>query len=115
MTLDEARRMAQEALELRVGGMVEDGEELPAPSSLDAIMADLENGDAVAFLVTLPEAADRTVRVDITLPNAPPYRRARQEPLRVPGPRRREGSRGELTDVIRKHSALQDSPFDRWR
>ena len=67
-TLDEARRMAQEALELHVSGMVEDGEELPAPSSLEAIMADPENGDAVAFLVTLREPADRTVRVNITLP-----------------------------------------------
>ena len=67
-TLDEARRMAQEALELHVSGMVEDGEELPAPSSLEAIMGDPENGDAVAFLVTLREPADRTVRVNITLP-----------------------------------------------
>jgi predicted RNase H-like HicB family nuclease len=67
-TLDEARRMAQEALELHVGGMIADGEELPAPSSLDAIMTDRENNDAVAMLVTLPEVADRTVRVNITLP-----------------------------------------------
>jgi predicted RNase H-like HicB family nuclease len=67
-TLDEARRMAQEALELHVSGMVEDGEELPAPHSLEAIMADPENGDAVAFLVTLREPADRAVRVNITLP-----------------------------------------------
>jgi predicted RNase H-like HicB family nuclease len=67
-TLDEARRMAQEALELHVSGMVEDGEKLPAPSSLEAIMADPENGDAVAFLVTLQEPADRSVRVNITLP-----------------------------------------------
>ena len=35
---------------------------------LDAIMADAENADTVAFLVTLPEPADRTVRVNITLP-----------------------------------------------
>jgi predicted RNase H-like HicB family nuclease len=67
-TLDEARRMAQEALELHVGGMLEDGEELPAPSSLEVVMADPEKADAVAFLVTLPEPADRTVRVNITLP-----------------------------------------------
>jgi len=67
-TLDEARRMAQEAIELHVSGMVEDGEELPSPSSLEVIMADPENSDAVAFLVTLPEAVDRTVRVNITLP-----------------------------------------------
>jgi len=67
-TLDEARRMAQEALELHVGGMLENGEELPAPSSLEVVMADPEKADAVAFLVTLPEPADRTVRVNITLP-----------------------------------------------
>jgi predicted RNase H-like HicB family nuclease len=67
-TLDEARRLAQEALELHVDGMVEDGEELPAPSSLEAVMSDPENGEAVAFLVSLPEAPERTVRVNITLP-----------------------------------------------
>jgi len=67
-TLDEARRMAQEALELHVSGILEGGEELPAPNSHDAIMADPANADAVAFLVILPEAADRTVRVNITLP-----------------------------------------------
>ena len=67
-TLDEARRMALEALELHVGGMIEDGEALPVGSSLETIMADPENADAVAFVVTVPEAADRTVRVNITLP-----------------------------------------------
>ena len=67
-TLDEARRMAQEALELHVGGMIKDGEALPVGSSLETIMADPENADAVAFVVTVPEAADRTVRVNITLP-----------------------------------------------
>ena len=67
-TLEEARRMAQEALELHVGGMVEDGDALPVPSSLETIMADPQNADAVAFQVTVPGAADRTVRVNITLP-----------------------------------------------
>jgi predicted RNase H-like HicB family nuclease len=67
-TLDEARHMAQEALELHIGGVLEDGEALPVPSSLEAVMADPENADAVAFLVSVPEAADRTVRVNITLP-----------------------------------------------
>jgi len=60
--------MAQEALELHVGGMIEDGEALPVGSSLETIMADPENADAVAFVVTVPDAADRTVRVNITLP-----------------------------------------------
>ena len=68
VTLDEARHMAQEALELHVGGMIEDGEALPVPSSLEAIMSDPDNADAVAFVVTVPDAADRTVRVNITLP-----------------------------------------------
>ncbi len=67
-TIEEARRMAQEALEMHVGGMAEDGDNLPGPSTLDAIMADCANTDAVAFLVTLPEPAERTVRVNITLP-----------------------------------------------
>jgi len=60
--------MAQEALELHVAGMIADGDQLPGPSSLDAVMADHENHDAVAFLVTLPEVADRVVRVNVTLP-----------------------------------------------
>jgi predicted RNase H-like HicB family nuclease len=67
-TLDEARRMAREALELHVTGMIADGEELPAPSTLDAIMTAPENRDGVAFLVSVAEAADRAVRVNITLP-----------------------------------------------
>ena len=67
-TIDEARRMAQEALEFHVGGMIEDGEGLPEPTTLDAVMADPDNADAVAFLATVPEPAERSVRVNITLP-----------------------------------------------
>jgi predicted RNase H-like HicB family nuclease len=67
-TIEEARQMAQEALELHVRGMIEDGESLPEATSLDAIMADPDNADAVAFLATVPEPAERSVRVNITLP-----------------------------------------------
>jgi predicted RNase H-like HicB family nuclease len=67
-TIEEARQLAEEALQMHVEGMTEDGEGLPAPSNLDAIMADPANADAVAFLVTLAEAADRAVRINITLP-----------------------------------------------
>ena len=67
-TLDEARALAAEALALHVEGMLEDGEALPAPSSLDEIMEERENRDAVAFLVPLPAKAARAVRVNITLP-----------------------------------------------
>ncbi|HWF00311.1 MAG TPA: type II toxin-antitoxin system HicB family antitoxin [Caulobacteraceae bacterium] len=65
-TLDDARRMAAEALALHLEGMAEDGEALPERSSLEAIMAHRENRDAVAVLVPTPELA-RTVRVNITM------------------------------------------------
>jgi predicted RNase H-like HicB family nuclease len=67
-SIEEARRMAQEALELHVSGLLEDGEGLPLPTSLDVIMADPDNSEAVAFLATVPEPAERSVRVNITLP-----------------------------------------------
>ncbi|RWX76103.1 hypothetical protein EPK99_20870 [Neorhizobium lilium] len=49
--LDDARRMAQEALALHVEGMEEDGEAIPEPSALETIMADQENSDAVATML----------------------------------------------------------------
>ncbi len=67
-TLDEARFMAVEALGLHVQGMLEDREALPEPSSLDAIMEDRENRDAVAFLVEVASRPAKTVRVNVMLP-----------------------------------------------
>ncbi len=67
-TLDEARAMADEALRFHVEGLLEDGEALPEPQSLEAIMADPTNLEAVAFLVDLPDSPARTVRVNVTLP-----------------------------------------------
>ncbi len=67
-TLDEARRMAAEALALHVEGLREDGEALPAPTPLDVIMRDPGNADAVAFLVDVPAPRRRAVRVNVTLP-----------------------------------------------
>jgi len=49
--------------------MQEDGDALPEPSGLDAVMAERENRDAVAFLVAIPDAATKVVRVNITLPD----------------------------------------------
>jgi predicted RNase H-like HicB family nuclease len=51
--LEDARRMAEEALAFHVEGMVEDGEAIPEPSSIEKVMADPENRDGVAMLVTL--------------------------------------------------------------
>ena len=66
-TLDEAHRMAAEALALHIAGMVEDGEEIPAPSTLDALADDPARKDAVSFLVHVePEETQRAVRINIT-------------------------------------------------
>lgn len=67
-TLDEARANAVEVLALHVEGMVEDGEAVPEPASLEEVMADPENRDGVAILVPLAGVPVRAVRVNITLP-----------------------------------------------
>lgn len=66
--LDEARAMATEALALHVRGLVEDGEAVPEPSSLEEVMADAAHRDGVAILVPVADAEAKTVRVNITLP-----------------------------------------------
>ena len=66
--LDEARIFAEEALALHIGGLVEDGEALPEPSSMESVMADRENRDAVAVLVFVKGPASRAVRINITMP-----------------------------------------------
>ena len=65
-TLEEARRMAAEALALHVEGLLEDGETLPEPSTLDRLVRDPALKDAVAFLVPLDDNAGKTVRINIT-------------------------------------------------
>ena len=67
-TLDEARSMAVEALALHVEGMAEDGNKIPEPASLDTVMADLANNDAVAILVDVPAKPSRAIRINVTLP-----------------------------------------------
>jgi predicted RNase H-like HicB family nuclease len=66
--LDDARRMAEEALALHLASMAEDNEPIPEPSSLEAVMADRENRDAVAILVKAPPATTKAVRVNMTMP-----------------------------------------------
>jgi predicted RNase H-like HicB family nuclease len=68
-SVDEAKDLAQEALSLHVKGMIEDGDEFPAPSTLEDIMADANYADTVAYLVvSIPDTKPRTVRVNITVP-----------------------------------------------
>lgn len=66
--LEEARVMAQEALALHIEGMVADGETVPAPSSLDEVMADPANREGVVVVVPAPARQIKTTRVNITMP-----------------------------------------------
>ena len=54
-SLDEARSMAAEALALHLEGMVADGEAIPEPTTLEAVMADPANRESVAVLIPAPE------------------------------------------------------------
>ncbi len=68
--LDEAKDMAAKALALHIEGMVDDGQGIPNPSSLDVVMADPHNEKAVAFLVTTPVRKEKAVRVNVTFPES---------------------------------------------
>ena len=65
-TLEEARRMAAEALALHAEGMIEDGEVVPEPSNLDALKSDPNMRGAVAVLVSVEPASEKIVRINIT-------------------------------------------------
>ena len=65
--LEEAPRLAEEALRYHLDGMIEDGEPIPQPSRLEDIMAEPENREALALLVNLEEISGR-VRIALTLP-----------------------------------------------
>jgi predicted RNase H-like HicB family nuclease len=67
--LDEARKMAAEALAFHLEGLAEDGEAAPEPSSLEEIMKVKENNEGVAVLIPAPAANVKSVRVNITLPS----------------------------------------------
>jgi predicted RNase H-like HicB family nuclease len=66
--LDDARRMAEEALALHVEGMEDVGDIAPEASTLETIMADPQNKDGVAILVSLKIETRKAIRVNITLP-----------------------------------------------
>jgi predicted RNase H-like HicB family nuclease len=67
-SLEELRPMIEESLSLHIEGLLEDGDALPEPSTLDAIVKSKDYADAVAVMVVKsPQAPDATVRVNITL------------------------------------------------
>lgn len=65
-TLDEAQHMAAEALDMHIVGMIENGETIPKPSTLDELTTDPARKGAVAVLVHVSPKTDRTVRINIT-------------------------------------------------
>lgn len=64
-TLEEARRLAPRALALHMQGMIEDGEPIPEPSTLDDLAADPAMRNAVAFLVSV-DVTEKAERFNIT-------------------------------------------------
>lgn len=67
-TLDDARAMAEEALAFHVEGLMEDGEIIPEPLTLEEIMSDPDNRSGVAILFSLKTEQPKAVRVNVTLP-----------------------------------------------
>lgn len=67
-SLEDARSMAEEVLALHIEGLIEDGEAIPEPSTLDVVMSDPDNKDGVAILVPVKTEAKKAVRVNVTLP-----------------------------------------------
>jgi predicted RNase H-like HicB family nuclease len=69
-TLEELRTEAEEVLGLHLEGMVEDGDPIPEPTSLDVIAGYPDYRDAVAVLaVRAPESLGPAVRINITIPD----------------------------------------------
>ena len=62
-TLEEAKANAAEALAGHVAVLQEEGEPVPAPSTLDDLAGDPHRGDAVLFLVDLDPELLKSERV----------------------------------------------------
>jgi len=64
-TIDEAKDMAQEALQFHVEGILEDGEHMPDPCGLEEITKQYKN--AVAYFVVSVTAKSRSIRINCTI------------------------------------------------
>lgn len=64
-TLDEAKEMATEALADHIEILLEEGESIPEPSSLDTIMAEPDFQDGVAVMIEYSHSAKR-IRFNVT-------------------------------------------------
>lgn len=66
-TMEECLAMGREALQATVQYRLDHDMPIPAPRSLEDILADPDNRDALAVLVELPPVKGKAVRVNITL------------------------------------------------
>lgn len=67
-TIDEAKDMAQEALELHIEGMQEDGDAIPAPMLLEDVVSNPDYAGAAAYFVVNAKVNSRAVRFNATMP-----------------------------------------------
>jgi predicted RNase H-like HicB family nuclease len=66
-TLDEAHKSAHEALDFHIEGMQEDGEAIPAPSTLEQVLkSDLAKGHSAAIVVRASVKA-RSLRINVMM------------------------------------------------
>ncbi len=66
-TLDQALANGREALALHVEILLEDGHHITPPSTLEEVLVEAENRDALAVLVELPRVKGRATRINITV------------------------------------------------
>jgi predicted RNase H-like HicB family nuclease len=66
--LQEALATGAEALAGHIEEMVEAGMKIPAPSSMDKVMAKRQNRDGVAVMVAEPDIGEKPERVNVMLP-----------------------------------------------
>ena len=69
-TLDEALSMAQEAIELHLEGMIDEGLPVPAPSSIEAHQRNADFSDGTWAVVSIDQSTlrVRAKRINITVP-----------------------------------------------
>lgn len=65
-TVETLKTNAEEALAGHIQLLAEDGGVIPAPSSIDAVMADPDFADGMPVLVSAPDGRDETIRVNLT-------------------------------------------------
>lgn len=69
MTIQDAAQQAEEALDMHLTGLIEDGEPFPEPSDIDAIVVDPDVDEAARLLVR-GERPGRSVRVQVSIDEA---------------------------------------------